>query len=485
MAQQYVYNQIPGQKYQSDKILYQYNVGSNPYDPLGLNGTQYTFENTSNQHNSTKNVVYNTGSQHPININQNQVYPQQIVQPTTHIHNAQYYQYQTGQNLGKEQYVQTAAYQKQNQPNVYPQNQNINTIALNQQNLQKKNSGANIQPTQLQQNIHPQQQYLNQNQNKYQHQNIQLQPNQQYQQNIQNLQNLQYQQNPQYQQYLQYQQELQKQQKQKMQINPQVQNKVQQIPQIHQNPIQNNQKVEHNKNQPQIQQAINHHNFQQIIPQQNKQQNMQTQQQAILNPPQIHHHHQQQIQNQQHQNPEQNKINIPYNKKDEHFVNKPIYPENKVAQNININQKAQELNKLNNNSNIIKGNLNNSNNTLQKTQKSKSDKYVNPNLSEIKEEEMDITQSGLSQKISKINVSNVSNEDKDKDKEIPMEEKKPETAFPDNIIEDNNQQNITQKSITESGISDYDSKLDHLPTIGSILKGASDPLPPSKKKKYK
>ena len=52
-------------------------------------------------------------------------------------------------------------------------------------------------------------------------------------------------------------------------------------------------------------------------------------------------------------------------------------------------------------------------------------------------------------------------------------------------MENNSQHNITQKSITESGISDYDANLSHLPTIGSIMKGNSEPLPPSKNKKYR
>ena len=65
-----------------------------------------------------------------------------------------------------------------------------------------------------------------------------------------------------------------------------------------------------------------------------------------------------------------------------------------------------------------------------------------------------------------------------------MEEKKPEAALPNNILEENMNNNI-QKSITESGISDFDSQLDHLPTINSIMKGNHPPLPPSKKKKYK
>ena len=56
--------------------------------------------------------------------------------------------------------------------------------------------------------------------------------------------------------------------------------------------------------------------------------------------------------------------------------------------------------------------------------------------------------------------------------------------FPDNIKDDHSQKYIIEKSLTESGITDYEANLDHLPTIYSIMKGKSDPLPPSKNKKY-
>ena len=65
-----------------------------------------------------------------------------------------------------------------------------------------------------------------------------------------------------------------------------------------------------------------------------------------------------------------------------------------------------------------------------------------------------------------------------------MEEKTPEVALPNDLMENNSQHNITQKSITDSGISDFDANLSHLPTIGSIMKGNSEPLPPAKIKKY-
>ena len=489
MTEQYMLNQPQGQQiYNTDQVLYQYNIGSNPYDPLGLKGTNYTFDNSQSSN------VYSTKSERTIILNHNQGYKQQIVygHPTNlqkDYNSAQFYQKQTGQNLGKEAYAQAAALQLQNQPqfqqNKIPQYhyQNQNQQIQLQQQL---NQQQNIQNLQNQQKQIQLQQQLNQQQNLQNLQNqqkqIQLQPQLNQQQNLLNLQNQQ----KQNLQYLQYQQLLQYQAQQK-QLNPHVQIKPQQPqlkPQIQQNNIKNIQQKDNNKNQPQI-----NYNPQQKIVQPKMQQqniphnNIPKQQIPMINPAQIHYH--QPTQNQQNQIPVQNKVNIQYDKKNEHFVNKQIYIDNKLTPTTN-NIILKEIKKLDNNQNVPKGNLPIANNTPQPIQnptieKKISDKYINPKLSEIKEEEMNISQSGLSKKVSKINVSH----DLDEDKEFPMEEKKPETAFPENLMQENKAHNISQNTITESGISDIDSKLDHLPTIGSILRGNSEPLPPSKKKKYK
>ena len=512
MTEQYMFNQPQGQQiYNTDQVLYQYNIGSNPYDPLGLKGTNYTFENSSNQ--SSK--VYSTKSEGAIILNHNQGYTQQIVygQPTTNLqkdyNSTQYYQKQEGLNFGKEAYAQAVTLQLQNQPQIQ---QNIPQY---QYQLQNQHQQIQIHPNQQQnlqnlQNQQKQQPQLNQQQNlqilQNQHHQILLQPNQQ--QNIQNLQNQQKQiqlqpqlnqqqnlqilqnqqkQNLQYQQnlqYLQYQQLLQAQQKQ---LNPHAKIKPQQPqlkPQIQQNNIKNIQQKDINKNQPQINYNPQHKIAQPKIQQQNIPHNhIPKQQIPMINPSQIHYH--QQTQNQQNQTPVQNTVNIPYDKKNEHFVNKQIYIDNKIVPTAN-DAITKEIQKLNNNQNVPKGNLPVTNNVPQPNkdpiiEKKISDKYKNLKLSEIKEEEMNISQSGLSKKVSKINISHNSEEDK----EFPMEEKKPETAFPENLMEENKTQNISQNSINESGISDIDSKLDHLPTIGSILRGNSEPLPPTKKKKYK
>lgn len=468
MTEQYIFNQPPGQQiYNTNQVLYQYNIGSNPYDPLGLKGINYTFDNSNNQ--SSK--VYNTKSQRVIILNHNQGYTQQIVydQPTNLQNDisAQYYQKQTRQNLGKEAYAQTAALKLQNQPQF--QQNNIPHYQYQPQNQHKQ--------IQLQSN---QKQNLQNLQN--QQKQIQLHPQLNQQQNLQILQNQQ----KQNLQYLQYQQLLQHQAQQK-QLNPHAQIKPPQPqikPQIQQNNIKNVQQKDNIKNQPQINYNPQQKIAQPKIQQQNIPHNHISKQQIpMINPAQIHYH--QNIQNQQNKNPVQNKLNIQYDKNNEHFVNKQIYIDNKNAPTTN-NVIPKDIKKLNNNQNVPTGNLTLTNNTPQPIQnpiieKKTSDKYNNPKLSVIKEEEIDITQDELSKKISKINVSHNSKEDK----EFPMEEKKPETAFPENLMEENKTNKISKNSITESGISDIDSKLDHLPTINSILRGNSDPLPPSKKKKYK
>ena len=279
-------------------------------------------------------------------------------------------------------------------------------------------------------------------------------------------------------------------------INPQVQpqqnQKIQ--PQIQQNQkiqpqIQQNQKI-----QPQMQQKHQNHH-----------QQPQTQAKALVNQKPNNLQQQQINQNQKAQlqpqgkNPNElgyqkyaqryplqnqnQKINIDYNKNDQHFVNKPIYDMRKVPANplkVQVPQNAQKQIKPVPQKPALGQKIGNNNNQkIYQNQAVLNNTKINNNkLSTIKEEEINIKQSGLSGKISQI--SNKSNSIK----ESPMEEKTPEATLPDNLMENSSQHNITQKSITESGISDFDANLSHLPTIGSIMKGNSDLLPPTKKNKY-
>jgi hypothetical protein len=230
------------------------------------------------------------------------------------------------------------------------------------------------------------------------------------------------------------------------------------------------------QNLPQQQQKVPY----QMLPNQQinqkQQPNLQPQPQpqtTILSPNQILY--QQQIQNGKNINPNE-KLKIEYNKNNEHFVNKPIYPETTPMVNPATYQQPQIKNPTNlNNNNIVP--QNNIVNEAKKKSDKILEKYGDPKLSTIEEEEIDIRQSGLSKKISKLDSSEIV-------KETPIEEKKPETVLPDNIVGETNQKKITEKSITESGISDFEANMSHLPTINSIMKGTSEPLPPSKKNKY-
>ena len=181
------------------------------------------------------------------------------------------------------------------------------------------------------------------------------------------------------------------------------------------------------------------------------------------------------------------KVNIEYNKNDQHFVNKPIYDMRKVPANpmkVQVPQNGQkQVNTLPQNIALNRGakignNYNNQIISQKQVSVLNNTNVNNKKLSTIKEEEINIKQSGLSSKISQISNKT------DSVKEFPMEEKTPEVALPNDLMENNSQHNITQKSITDSGISDFDANLSHLPTIGSIMKGNSEPLPPAKIKKY-
>lgn len=404
MAQQYIYTGASGKQLYTKNTLNQYNTSTNPLDPLGLQGAQYTL---GDQTNYTQNYISAQNNNQPYSL------PIAYGQPI-----------QNNINYNKAQlYQQHIPHQQQKIQNVQPQLNKPQTQLPIKQNPQI-NAKNNMNQIQYQQNIHQKErtqiQYPNHNQ-------IQAP------------------------------------------INPKPQ-------QINQTQFQNNPKqiIQPQKN-PQA--KINP----QIQPQQNKQGIAQNQIKGLTSE-QIHY--QQYIQNiYQNQNQNQN-INIQYNKNDEHFVNKPIY-QNRIipTNNIQLQNQQNQIKTLQNNQNIVKDNKMINNKNVPQISQKPPELISNPNfkkLSTIKEEEMDIKQSGLSHKISQI-----SNQD-EITKEIPMEEKTPEIALPENKIENINQENenINEKSLTQSGVSDYDINLSHLPTINSIMKGKSEPLPPQKKNKY-
>ena len=508
MAKQYVYNVIPAeQSYEQSGVLYQYQPGSNPLHPLGLQGAQYTFVDASQNSTNTQtistypNIAYTTNVKQQIYLDKNQAYSQPGHNP------AHLKLYQTDHKIIQDTYHQTNPYQIQNNQITQPQikqNQTINQQAYAQQNMQVnpqiyvQNPSHHYHHYQNQQ-IYPQIQ-LKQPQNKIQQQKppqqqskqiIQPKINPQIQQKLPNQQNnqiIQQQINPQVQQKLPHQHNKQIIQQQ---INPQIQQK---LPQQ-----QRNKQIIQPQFNPQIQEKLPQN---QQYQHQNQKQIVQPQVQPKLQPSNINSNIQQKMQQQiQQQKPGLTPQQIQYqnyNQKqnlnqNEHFVNQPIYQvQNPVIEGKNSPNLASTLPLPNINS----GTVNNNTEILKKTSKL-NPKHFETSLSKINEEEFDITQSGFSKKISLIDNSNadIKEENKieeekenenenEKVKESPMEEKQPEAALPNNIMEDN-MNNNNQQSITESGISDYDSQLDHLPTINSIMKGNHPPLPPSKKKKYK
>lgn len=496
----------------------QYNAGANPLDPLGLQGANYTLLDTSKQSSSkhqNNTYNYNTKVDQQINLNQNQVYTQQVMndqkQPN-HLNQdnnyAQLYQHQYGQNIVHPIQNQNIKYQA-NQQQQIQQKTNHQQQANTHQNMNQHQQiylQNNIPQTKMQQQIPIQTQIKPQNQPKIKQQNqpqnpYQNKPQIQPQPQFQNQKNI-----PQ----LNQQGQANIRQNQREKINVQYQPKTYM-------PHQNNNV--HKPGQSRINQypvtQYKQNNQQKNINQfSNPHQNIQNQNQTTgLTPEQIHF--QKYVRNQipnQNQNQNQMKIEIPYDKNNPHFVNKPIYepnlapsketglkknsPNSKEIKNFdniqtleegtlvvgNIKNDNKDANNkkiisIENNETLAEGTLvledNNKNNTSITNTKIEATKYLNPDLSEIKEEEMDIKQSGLSKNISNLKKESENNI------EFPMEEKQPE---PENIVENNNEQN-NERSIEEQDISDS-MKLDHLPTANSIMQGKYNPLPPPKKHKY-
>lgn len=192
------------------------------------------------------------------------------------------------------------------------------------------------------------------------------------------------------------------------------------------------------------------------------------------------------------------KIKIEYNNKNnEHFVNRPIYPirkspsypfiiqspknKKKQVENLTKNQKLD--NGINNEN--IKINPNPKISQKQSRGVVTGSKINDKKLLIIQENEkqnekekkndMDIKKSGLTIKSNQMSAKS--------NKSQINEKKNLDTSLSGHTLENNNQ-NIIQKSISQSVNSDFDANLSHLPTINSIMKGNSGPLPPLKINKY-
>ena len=456
MAKQYVYNAIPVEKaYDQNKILYQYQSGSNPLDYLGLQGTQYTFVDESKNSNKTQKktiyptTAYTTNVKQQIYLDQNQTYSLPG-NNTNHL-----LQYQTDHKIKQDAYHQANPYQIQNnQPITQPQikqKQNINQQTYVQHNIQANPEIYVQNPShhqkyqyQNQQQIYPQiQQKLPQKQQKIPNQIQQQKPPQQQNKQIIQQQIIQAQINPQIQQKLPQNQQYQYQHHNQI-VQPQVQPQIQQIINPQLNIQQNQQKkiIPQTQNQPIIyqnsqNQQIIYQNYQNQHQPQYQHSNKYQPKEQQIQPSNINQYIPQNIQQQipgitpqqiQYQNYIQIQNYDNLNQK-EYLINQPIYQvQNPVIQVQNYQNVTGTLPLPNNNSGAV------NNYAVPKKKNMLNPKHFEIPMSLIQEEDINIAQSGFISKKSLVNNSNV----EIKQEEIKEEEVKEEEIKEGNIIEEKN-----------------------------------------------
>ena len=182
-------------------------------------------------------------------------------------------------------------------------------------------------------------------------------------------------------------------------------------------------------------------------------------------------------------------------------TNNSINNKSNINNNINIsNNNIQTNNSINNKSNI-NNNINSSNNnniinninTIKTESITQSKDSSNINLSNNNINNNNINDINLSSNANKNNNYDNQMNQEEIEKENPIEEKVPDVSNmdnPNNIIEqeyEKYQPHYGAPEVHESKLKesvDIDDNLDHLPTVGSIMKGKSEMLPPPKKKKY-
>ena len=259
-----------------------------------------------------------------------------------------------------------------------------------------------------------------------------------------------------------------------------------------------------------IPQQINYNNKAQPLIYQHQVQHQPIQQHQI-NPQLQPNYQNQKVQMQPQGYPSQNpckKINV--DKKNEHFVNRPIYPIRKLpSYPLTMQLPQKQLNKITNITvnqklnNGIKKENNKNNSNLKISQKQPGEgithtKIDDKKLSMIqgkekekeneKEKEKDNQENRNDMDIKKsaktIKQSQISNNPNKLSESKITVKNNPEAALSNDISENNSQSNIIKKSISQSVTSEFDANLSHLPTIFSIMKGNSQPLPPLKTNKY-
>ena len=158
--------------------------------------------------------------------------------------------------------------------------------------------------------------------------------------------------------------------------------------------------------------------------------------------------------------------------------------------NINNFSKINSINNIDNNNSKINNSQNNFDSNLKINQSNTS--KISTSNNNIQNSNNNINISG---NIDKQNYGENQMNPEEIDKETPIEEKVPDIS---NIQNDKNftqqdyenyqphytAQEVHESKLKESTSGDIDDNLDHLPTVGSIMKGKSEMLPPPKKKKY-
>ena len=167
-----------------------------------------------------------------------------------------------------------------------------------------------------------------------------------------------------------------------------------------------------------------------------------------------------------------------------------IYEKEGNSKSYNNLPNINSINHIDNNNSKINNSQNNFDNNLKINQSNTS--KISTSNNNIQNSNNNINISG---NIDKQNYGENQMNPEEIDKETPIEEKVPDVS---NIQNDKNftqqdyenyqphytAQEVHESKLKESTSGDIDDNLDHLPTVGSIMKGKSNMLPPPKKKKY-
>ena len=161
---------------------------------------------------------------------------------------------------------------------------------------------------------------------------------------------------------------------------------------------------------------------------------------------------------------------------------------NSINNKENFNNKIDNNIKTSNNNNSVMNSVNNKNSV-------NSNMGINNNVKISSNSKNNNFESNINMRGNEFNDNIIDNKmnHEETEKENPIEEKVPDETNMDNPINvvqqnyENYQPHYNAQEMHESKLKesvDIDDDLDHLPTVGSIMKGKSEMLPPPKKRKY-